>query len=321
MLVFVAKNLDKVNFFTMEISCSIIMVNWKSIDYLTQCIKSIETQTMCSYEIIVIDNDSGEEEQAKLQKIKNICLILNKKNVGFAAANNQGFKIARGEYIFMLNPDTCLLNNAIDVLISYLDKNYCIYAAAPKLFYSKARDYHPSIKRFHTPLNLFLNMLPLAGYIKSIFSKITLEADKTIPVQCVWGAAILFKREVFQKIGFLDERFFLYTEEVDFCRRMYDKGLKLYYHPKAEVIHYGGKSQNKSSHKKSILIWESMTKYFEKYYSKRHITICYSIITVLLKIKFLITGKIEQNIIYEYLKDYLDKIDHEKYPRFPRKVL
>ena len=266
--------------------CSIVIVNWKSFDYLKSCIKSIATNTKINYELIVIDNYSGNEEQKNLKNISDIKLILNKTNVGFAAANNQGFKIAKGEYIFMLNPDTFILNNAIDNLINFLSENNNIHAAAPKLYYSEARDYHPSVKCFPSPLTELIGMLPLARFFNVFFNKSLLfNRNKIQRVDCVWGCAIMFKRQVFEKIGFLDERFFIYSEEVDFCKRMALKNMQLYYFPKAELIHYGGKSQKKSSKTKNELIWISFTKYFEKYYSPKYILINYAFLMFILKLK------------------------------------
>lgn len=290
-----------------QISCSIIIVNWKSVEYLTECIKSIQSQTECSYEIIVIDNDSGEEERAKLQKIKNICLILNNENVGFAAANNQGFRIAKGEFIFMLNPDTVIIKNAIDTLIKFLKEHENISAAGPKLFYSEKLDYHPSIKIFHTPFSQFYSMLPQSKQIREFFY--TYNPDITQRVDCVWGAAIMFKREVFEKIGLLDEQFFIYTEEVDFCKRMSMHDMPLYYYPEAQVIHFGGKSQEKASEKKNKQIWTSQTKYLKKYYSRNNILFHYCLLAVLLKLKIIFFQKKDLLPAYQIIKDYIKCVD------------
>lgn len=288
-----------------KVLCSIVIVNWNSTDLLRNCINSIKKNTSVSYEIIVIDNNSKNYEQNELKTLDDIILIQNSSNVGFAAANNQGFKIVKGEYIFMLNPDTVLVNNAIDRLIDFLLQNNDIHAAAPKLYFSEKLDYHPSIKKFHTPLDQFMQMIPLSGLIKSVYSKIAFDPDKTKCVSCVWGAAIIFRKEVFENIGFLDERFFLYSEEVDFCRRMFDNGLKLYYHPAAEIIHYGGKSQSKSLIAKNVLLWESITKYLEKYFPKKEIVFYYRLLLILLKFKIIFLKRTNISPIYSYIKNYI----------------
>jgi hypothetical protein len=287
----------------MDISCSIVIVNWKSIDCLINCINSIQEQTHCTYEIIVIDNDSGEKEQSELKQIKNIFLILNQKNVGFAKANNQGFKIARGKFIFMLNPDTIVLDNAINKLIDFLKENKKIFAAGPKLFYSEKLDHHPSIKTFQTPFSQFLNMLPRARIIKAFFH--SYNPETTQRVDCVWGCAIMFRKHVFDKIGMLDEQFFIYTEELDFCKRMSLNDMPLYYYPEARVIHYGGKSQSRSSQKKNMLVWTSKTKYFKKYFSRNNILFSYFLLALLLQLKIVVFRREELTPAYEIIKDYI----------------
>ena len=291
----------------MEITCSIIIVNWKSIDYLTKCIKSIKVQTTCPYEIIVIDNDSGKEEQTALQEIGNIHLILNDKNAGFAAANNQGFKVARGEFVFMLNPDTIILKKAIDKLIGFLENHENIFATGPKLFYSEKMDYHPSIKTFQTPFSQFYKMLPQSQRIREYFRPY--DPDKTQRVDGVWGAAIMFRKQVFERIGLLDEQFFIYAEEIDFCKRMAMNNMPLYYYPEAQVIHYGGKSQKKSSEKKNKLLWTSQTKYLKKYYSRKNILFHYCLLAVLIKLKIIFLRKRELIPAYQVIWDYIKCTD------------
>jgi GT2 family glycosyltransferase len=293
-----------------DICCSIVIVNWKSISFLLNCIDSIKKNTKSSYEIIVIDNSSGNEEHKELKKIEGIRLILNTENRGFAAANNQGFKVANGEYFLMLNPDTIVLNNAIDKMIAFLKNNQNVHAVGPKLYYSEELDYHPSVKKFPTPFKQLLWMLPLSGLLRNIKNRITFDPDKIQPADCVWGAAIMFKQEVFKKIGYLDERFFLYSEEVDFCKRMSIAGLNLYYFPKAEIIHYGGKSQEKASASKYFLLWTSGITYFEKYFSEKNIKLNMYILMLIIKAKVILFKKNNLLPVIDVLKQKLSGSDN-----------
>lgn len=288
-----------------DISCSIVIVNWKSISLLLNCIDSIKKHTQATYEIIVIDNSSGNEEQKELKKMEGIRLILNTENRGFAAANNQGFDIANGDYILMLNPDTIVLNNSIDEMIDFLKKRPTIHAVGPKLYYSEKLDYHPSVKQFPTPFKQLLWMLPLSGVLRNLKTKITFNPDKIQRVNCVWGAAIMFKKEVFEKIGYLDERFFIYSEEVDFCKRMSIAGLNIYYFPKAEIIHYGGKSQEKASVSKNRMLWTSLSKYFEKYFSETNIKLNMYLLMLVLKAKVNLLKKNDLLPVIDILKQQL----------------
>lgn len=286
-------------------TCSIVIVNWKSIRYLIKCIESIKCHTGCRLEIIVIDNFSGRDEQEQLRKIADIVLILNTENRGFAAANNQGFRIAKGEYIFMLNPDTIILDNAIDKLVAFLACNKQISAAGPMLFYSEKLDYHPSVKSFPKPLTQFFSMLPIFPRLWAKYQRMKFDRFKAQGVDCLWGAAILFRRNVFEKIGYFDERFFVYSEEVDFCKRMNLECLDLYYFPKAEIIHFGGKSQQNATIQKNTLVWTSKIKYFEKYFSRKNILINFLLLTIILKIKIALFKKNELSPIIKVLNEYI----------------
>src|SRR6185369_4238059 len=101
-----------------KIDCSVVIVNWNSVAYVIECLRSVREFTRCSCEIIVIDNDSSPEEKILLSEIVDINLILNDRNIGFAAANNLGIRQAKGDYIFLLNPDTKLVNDAIDRMVA-----------------------------------------------------------------------------------------------------------------------------------------------------------------------------------------------------------
>lgn len=284
------------------IDCSIVIVNWNVSAYLIECIQSIKKFTTCTYEIIVIDNDSLPEEKEKLLTIQNIKIIFNNKNVGFAAANNRGIKEAIGRCVLLLNPDTKLVNNAIDKMVSFLEANNTFSAIGPKLYYSDKYDYHPSIKSLDSPLyNLFF-LIPGSLYFKKVYQYFVYKLDKIQKVNCLTGAAILFNKEVFDEIGILDEQFFIYSEEVDLFMRMKRCGLKSIYYPRAEVIHYGGKSQQKSPIQGSLYLWSSKIKYFKKHFSKLNVMINLLFIYVLIKIKVEMFQKKELAPICELIK-------------------
>lgn len=292
---------------TSKVICSVVIVNWKSIEILTQCIESIKKNTSVTHEIIVIDNNSGDDEQNDLAKLEGIKTILNKDNKGFGAACNQGFRIAQGRYVFILNPDTFLVSSAIDTLVEYLEKNSHVHAAAPKLIYGEDKTHHPSIKYFVSPLEHFVYLLPLIGKLRKFWENKIINPDKTQCVDCVWGAAIMLRQEVLETIGYFDERFFMYSEELDLCRRMAARGMKLIYYPDALVAHYGGRSQAKSSTSKERLLWTSKFKYFEKHYSRQQTTMSARLHLALIKFKVYVQGKKELKPVIEVLNDFIDK--------------
>ncbi len=292
--------------------CSIVIVNWKSIRYLIKCIESIKRNTNCAHEIIVVDNYSGSNEREKLMRFTDISLILNDENKGFGAANNQGITTAKGDFIMILNPDTLVLNNAIDRMINFLKENNEIHAVGPKLYYSEELDYHPSIKTCTTPFGLLLRYLPFSGIVQEFWARLTFDPDKLQKVECVWGAAIMFKREVFSRIGFFDTRFFLYSEETDLCKRMGQNDMFIYYYPKSEVIHYGGKSQDKSTEHKNKLIWTSVMKYFEKYFHRRKDRFFLYMLYYLLKVKSVFRDRENLLMSAKIVREGLKELRHKK---------
>lgn len=296
-----------------HIRCSIIIVNWRSIEYLIECIGSIHNHTKARHEIIVVDNDSSVEEKEKLQTLKNINLILNSKNIGFAAANNMGIRIAQGEYIFLLNPDTKLENDAIDLMADFLDQNPNVSAVGPKLFFSNKGQYHPSVKSLDSPLyNLFF-LLPGSLIFKNAYQFFLSKQRRPKVVQCLIGAAVLFRRTVFDRIDIFDEVFFIYSEEVDLFMRMKKAGLITMYLPFARVIHYGGKSQEKASVTKLEYLWSSKINYFYKHFGRTNCSVHLWLIWALLHIKIFMLGKRNLlpvcNIIWNRVK--ADLVDTE----------
>jgi len=291
-----------------KIDCSVVIVNWNSIDYLRECLRSICEFTRCSCEIIVIDNDSPDEEKILLSEIGNINLILNDKNIGFAAANNLGIRQAKGDYILLLNPDTKLVNDAIDRMVAYLKSHETVSAVGPKLYFSEGYDYHPSIKSLDSPFYNVSCLIPGWRYLENAFQFLVSNIDRIWKVDCVIGAAVLFNRSVFDEVGLLDERFFIYSEEVDFFMRMKRSGHKTVYYPRAEIIHYGGRSQDKSSVAKLEYLWTSKIIYFKKYYGNVNISVNILLIYFLLKTKIILFKKNEFAKVCDLIKLELEEM-------------
>lgn len=251
-----------------ELSVSIIIVNYNTKIYLRDCIQSIlQTAKEISFEIIVVDNASSDGSIEMIKKeFKDINLICNTVNNGFAKANNQGISISQGKYLFFLNPDTLVLKDSISELMLFLERNLRCAIVGPKLYVNMQKKYHPSIRMFPNPRLAFVKFLPGAGLVLKVYNKFILNVDKTYKVEYLCGAALMIKKEVLEKIGIFDEKFFMYAEEADLCRRAYLAGFKVYYYPRAEVVHYGGKSSEQLSCISYKNMWESLLLYFKKYY-------------------------------------------------------
>jgi GT2 family glycosyltransferase len=234
--------------------------------------------SLANTEVIIVDNNSTDGSQEYLAKLKaqnskfktetqslkpknksgkklpNIKIILNKENAGFSKANNQGIEKARGKYILLLNSDTIMTEkNFFTEAINFLAENKKIGVLGPKLLWENGQaqpsgGYFPTLPRLST-WALMLDDLPLVNKIikpyhphqPSFYTK-DLYYQKNHYQDWVTGACFFIKRAVIDKIGFLDENIFMYTEEMEYCYRAKKAGFKVVYYPKISLVHLGGKS-------------------------------------------------------------------------------
>ena len=233
---------------------SVVIVSYNVSDLLNDCIVSIKKETSCNYEIIVVDNNS-KDNSVEMLKIHHpdVRLIQNEGNVGFARANNQAFKKASGKYVLMLNPDTVVLNKAIDKLVHFMDEYPDAGAAGCKLLYPDL-SLHPSCRRFTTIWSEVYSLSLLSELFNTQSNPNDLlppnfDYNKINEVDYVWGACMILRREAIEQVGMLDERYFMYAEEQDWCLQAKKAGWKIYYIPDGQVIHIGGASslQNKTN--------------------------------------------------------------------------
>jgi len=229
---------------------SIIIVGHNNKDLIIDCIKSIWKDTsLKEKEIIAVDNGSTDGSQdaiKKLQKsIPNVTLIENKENLGFAKANNQGIKKARGEYVLLLNSDIIVKKGSLGKLLAFAKKKRDAGVVGPKLLNIDG-SLQPSCFRFPTISNAIREYW--LGE-KGLFEKYAPKSKKASTVDAVVGAAFLMAPAVLEKVGVLDEKYFAYFEDIDYCRNVWKKGLKVYYYPEAEIIHYHGATFKKMAKK------------------------------------------------------------------------
>lgn len=224
------------------VNISVVIVSYNVKDLVLTCLRTLYAYLPSSLNIetVLVDNHSKDDTvNAVKAQFPQVIVIANDHNAGFPAANNQAFKVAKGEYIFMLNPDTEFFNDSLFQLYQRIQNDQNISLIAPKLLNTdKSRQL--SVWRFPRIWYLFcethyLNMF-LGG--KNYADK---DLTKEFEAECFSGAAILFKKEVFNKIGLLDETMF-WIEDTEFCYRAYHAGFKLLYYPKAQVIHHVGQS-------------------------------------------------------------------------------
>lgn len=291
---------------------SIIIVSYNTEKLLINCLNSIVANTTgVDYEIIVIDNNS-KDCTVKMLKLKfpECRLIINNDNIGFARANNQGVRVAKGRNILFLNPDTLLFNNAIPKMLDFITKHKDIGIVGPMLYKNEKKEYHPSIRIFSKPVYTFLSFLPLSGLLVSIYNRYLVNKNKIRRVDWLWGAALLVKKEMLDKIGLFDEHFFLYSEEEDLCLRAYKNGYKVYYFPAAEIIHFKGKSAETSNIEPTEHFWRSKLYFFRKYCSPWNIRLFKIYFGWLLKLKMFL--KIIPSPDYDYYRVILETIKNDR---------
>lgn len=255
-----------------SIGLSIIIVNWNTRDLLAQCLHSIyDTTGHLSLEIIVVDNAStdGSQEMVR-QQFPHVCLIANLENVGFARANNQAMSVSNGRYMLLLNSDALLSANAVQTMIDLAE-------AKPQAGIVGAQLLNPdgSFQASHAPFpNLGQEFLILSGLGRMFYGRWYPsrgpEEDKGPQmVDYVGGACLLVRRETVEEVGGLDEGYFMYAEEVDWCYTMREKGWQVWYQPAAKVIHLGGGSSRNRRTQREADLYRSRVRFFRKYYGDR----------------------------------------------------
>jgi GT2 family glycosyltransferase len=245
---------------------SIIIVNYNTKDILKQCIESVFAKTQnIEFEVIVVDNASSDGSQ---QMIKNdfpdIIFIESPENLGFGRANNSGSKYAKGKYLFFLNSDTILLNNAVKILSDFMDNNSKVGICGGNLFNDEIKPVHsysmflPSII---SELNIFSNVL----IEKLLYRKNSYFNHTDIPknVGYIMGADIMIRAELFNLLNGFDPDFFLYYEETELTYRVKESKYKVINVPQAKIIHLTGKSLSDSEYKLKIS-FKSRRLYYKK---------------------------------------------------------
>ncbi|MFA6184415.1 MAG: glycosyltransferase family 2 protein [Parcubacteria group bacterium] len=262
---------------------SIIINNYKNPDLLRLCIKSIQKNTNnVDYEIIAIDCATEEvTEMMMREEFPKINFFSFLENVGFQKMVRKGIENSKGDYLLILNGDVLVKENSIKKMLDYIKGDSSIGLIGPKLlnFNGTSQD---SCFRFYKPITIIyrrtiLGKLPFAKKHLNWFLMRDYNHQDPKEVDWIMGSALMISRIALDKVGFLDTRFFMYMEDVDWCRRFWENGLKVIYFPLAEMLHYHGKGSGRKGFFYSIfrnkLTWihiSSAIKYFIKYWGKKN---------------------------------------------------
>lgn len=271
---------------------SIIIVNYNTKNLLYHTIESIyNSHPKYAYEIIVVDNASedGSVEMIKTM-FRDVKLVQNTKNLGFSKGNNIGITISKEKYILLLNSDTEIQSKTLDRCVEFLNKpeNYRIGILGCKVLLPNGKLDIACRRGFPTPLNSFFKFVGLAKLFPKSklfngYNLTYLDENVSCDVDCVVGAFMLIRREVIEDIGLLDEDYFMFGEDVDYCYRAKQKGWRVYYYADASIIHKKGGSGRKNP-KVIKAFYESMWIFYKKHYLKKYPKILGIIIYVSVKV-------------------------------------
>ncbi len=258
-----------------QFDISIIIVNWNTKNYLINCLKSIEeTSFGLSLEVIVVDNCSSDGSQMIVTKnFPCVKLIQNTDNYGFARGNNIGIAKSTGRYICLVNSDVVLLKDCLKEMVFFMDKHPAVGMSAPKILNENlsVQETAGSIPILLTELGqaLFLDRIKRFANIfpRSEFSASELTGIKKVPF--IYGCFWMVSRLALNNVGLLDERFFMYGEDIDWCKRFNDAGYDIVYYEKSKAIHFGCASSSNYPEKFYVEMKKSRLIYFEKYYGKK----------------------------------------------------
>ncbi len=251
---------------------SIIIVNWNTKDLLISCISSVY-QTLSdsiSYEIIVVDNGSKDGSSDAIRRIyPQVRLIQNKRNLGFACANNKAFRIMKGRYALLLNTDCTLTEGAVENLFYFMEKRPEAGACCGQLLNPDGSKQN-SFSNFPSLLEFLTNKSLLKIIWPSKFPGKYISYDKPIEVDSCIGACMMIRKKALKDIGYFDEDYFFFFEETDLAYRLKKAGWKIYFVPHAKIYHEQGKSVG-SGIESRAMYYRSMYIFLRKHYSDRYI--------------------------------------------------
>jgi GT2 family glycosyltransferase len=251
---------------------AVIIVSWNVRALLAACLQSL-TPDSCSLlpEVVVVDNASADGSAAMVAaEFPWVRLIANTENRGFTGGNNQGLAVSAGRYVFFLNPDTVVVGDALATMVAYLDAHPEVGALGPHLRYSDG-SLQSSRRRFPTFATALFESTPLAWRWPNNrwarrYRMEDQPADGVREVDWLVGAALMVRREVLNQVGGFDEGYFMYSEELDLCRRIKQAGWRIVYLPTAQIIHYEGRSSEQIVAARHIRFQTSKVRYFRKFH-------------------------------------------------------
>ncbi len=260
---------------------SIVILNYNSKDFLLPCIQGIVKHTQSlDFEIIIVDNKSSDTSVAYIKekilpRFKQVRLIEAPHNKGYAYGNNLGIQEARGEYVLIMNPDIVIWENALTRMVAYMDAHPRVGIAGPRLL-SPDGSLQYFCYRFPSPEVFLYRRTPLArfSFAQKVIQKYLMmdwDHKDTRAVDWIQGSCMIVRKQAIEEVGLMDERYFLFLEDTDWCRRFWKKGWEIHYIADIEIIHYHSRASATTRFYQVVfnrMTWVHITsaiKYFKKW--------------------------------------------------------
>ncbi len=258
-----------------DLELSIVICSWNTADDLHNCLKSLDAvRDEVSFEVIVVDNNSEDRSPDMVeQEFKWVRLERMQRNLGFTGGNNHALKLIKGRHAFLLNSDTIVYPGGLKTLVDFVNQHPEAGIIGPKLLNGDGSLQY-SCRRFPNPIaaifrnTIFGRLFPNNKFTKDYLMQ-DLPRDRATEVDWVSGAALLARREFMDKEGFLDEGFFMYCEDTDWCYRCWEAGFKVFYVPSAEIMHLIGRSTDKAPNRMIGRHHKSMLLFYRKHMVKK----------------------------------------------------
>ena len=250
---------------------SVVIVNYQTFELTRNTVNSIlKYDYPFSYEILVVDNASGDDSLSKLQDYfgDKVEFIASPSNSGFAAGNNLALSVAKGEYVLLLNSDTVVWENTLEDIYNYMESHSDAGASGCRVLLENG-DLDKACKRtFPNVKNSFFRLFHIPNKSKDDnYNLDNLPDDEVYEIDCLTGAFMFIRKDALDEIGFLDETFFMYGEDIDLCFRIKEAGWKIVYYGKSKITHLKGASSKKQKSKLIYEFYRAMYIYYKKHHA------------------------------------------------------
>jgi GT2 family glycosyltransferase len=278
------------------IDISVIIVNWNTKQFVLDCIQSLFTyKGDYELEIIVVDNASKDDSVSAFKaNFPDVIVLENKQNLGFAKANNQGIRIAQSRYVCLVNSDILFLEDSLRPMLNYMDNHPEVGMLGPKLLWQdqtlqgSCRKF-PSLWNTLCPAIGLTNLFPHASFFSGEHMVGYFKHDQIKDADVLVGAFLMVRQLALKQVGDMDDKYFMYCEEVDWCKRFIIAGWKIRFFPETKVIHYGGGSSASEPVRFFREYCLSNLRYWNKHYTKLSVAVYRTlmIIRYLIRLPFL----------------------------------